>query len=305
MKTVLTSITLVFVIFLAASMIFTVSEGLQEDNEGKLTLNLNSTNSMEYTALIGKTQEIKVNSNDKINLSQCNFMMNLKADDSNSTRVSENGKFLWTPKERGVYNLNVTLTSCDSQASGFKQIEVIDQSTLENLNNTDNIESSISKIETQLETVKNVVSSPSRFDYMNLVLLIFTALLSVKSITFQKQTSVRESLDQLNEVICGNWKMNAILHSFNTRFGIFGNSEIDIKVYQIHHEKVANAGRPEAAQDYIESRFELEEFEEIEGVDRAKFSDGSLRIFCNSINAIQCRNVAERTMKKIQREVVS
>lgn len=185
------------------------------------------------------------------------------------------------------------MTNCSSGSKFLREIEVKDNQDLE----TGKISNETVQIKNHISSLEQTISSPSKTEIFSIFLLFVTIGLSLKSLKFQKQTGVRESIEQLNEVIGGNWKMKPILHSYNTHFGYLGTSQIDIKFYQMHHEKIAQAGRFQRAEHNI--RCSEEEFEDISGVISAEIEDNYLRITCNSIDAIKCRNTAEKAMRMV------
>lgn len=85
---------------------------------------------------------------------------------------------------------------------------------------------------------------------LSLGLLVFTSILSYYSYSAQARTSVRESLEQLDDIELDRYKLKPILHRFE--FGPLNpKSVLLMKVYDTKHDR-PDASVPETATDHLD-----------------------------------------------------
>lgn len=142
------------------------------------------------------------------------------------------------------------------------------------------------------------------------VLLVITAFLSFQTHVFQYRTSIRESLEQLDDVeVTNTVKVRAILNKFDywglsIQKLLYGKTTLLVKFHSM--ERV-----PEAASDPSCTMFhwlqddEVEEFlEELEqsisGISDVKSGDGEFEITIYSRNSVEIRRIASQVTVKIR-----
>lgn len=150
----------------------------------------------------------------------------------------------------------------------------------------------------------------------NTLLLIFTAYLGYTSFKFQNRTSIRESLEQLDDVALGTAdKIRPILHSF--KFRIFGESKAtvllrhyaypnnpavaSITTNPLFHStiyKVTKDEEVDLTREVIEDAL-VKKVSELRGVDDAWIGEKGIFVVFHSRNAVEVRTRTETAVDTV------
>ncbi|WP_336133665.1 hypothetical protein [Natronomonas amylolytica] len=131
--------------------------------------------------------------------------------------------------------------------------------------------------------------------------------LSVGTHVFQVNTGLRESLEQLDDVLIGkNTKVRVILHDFE--YSPLRNSlprstnrrrcVLEFRVYELNHQNIGGAGQPIEIRHFIEG-LAMENIEEFDYVTSAEEDSYWMRVSVESIDPAKCREISSKVMRKI------
>lgn len=142
---------------------------------------------------------------------------------------------------------------------------------------------------------------------LTLALLIFTSIMSAQAHRFQVQTSIRESVEQLDDIFITNaTKMKPIISGFKylSRWDIY-NSETEVLVkFYSSRQDLSSVSSPhhepffwlnETQKEVL--RQALENFETVESV---RFTDGGLIFKAKSREAVDIRRATQTVMESIR-----
>lgn len=149
---------------------------------------------------------------------------------------------------------------------------------------------------------------------IELLLLLVTIALSALGVylslgthVFQVKTGLRESLEQLDDILIGkNTKVRVILHDFayspirNTLpfFSDKNNCVLEFRIHELNGQNIGGAGQPEKVEYFIQD-LSIPEIEKLDGVASVDTNPYSMRVRFCSIKPAQCREVSAQIMRKI------
>jgi len=144
------------------------------------------------------------------------------------------------------------------------------------------------------------------------VIVLFSAFLSGLVFLGQRRTSIRESIEQLDDrnLSTHNYKLKPILHNVE-----FYKLKTTISFRSTNIAEIANLSKPKDITQISENL--VEEIRSIDGVKSAKVveseeiaqrGDGKdvtefqseLHITCRSVNAVTCRRIADQVLSKLR-----
>lgn len=146
-----------------------------------------------------------------------------------------------------------------------------------------------------------------------LLLLVTIALsglgvyLSLGTHVFQVKTGLRESLEQLDDILIGkNTKVRVILHDFeyspirNALPGVSNNRScvLEFRTHELNEQNIGGAGQPIEIKHFIED-LSISNIQDMENVLSINKNPYSMRIHFNSINPAECRETSIKIMRKI------
>lgn len=158
----------------------------------------------------------------------------------------------------------------------------------------------------------------------NTLLLVLTGYLSYSSYVFQVQTSIRESLEQLEDVELRRGKVRPILHDFNHSIISDSRTSVLLKYYHDgrnpananqprgpfrcvryhlanHHDKM-QAGEPVEEEKFLDG---LEQsLPDIPGVITVTTNDSGIFLEIDSDDAVFVRRLTEDVMEKVYNSLV-
>ena len=183
-------------------------------------------------------------------------------------------------------------------------------------------------IELIISSVDDILTfvSASPLTAFNTAILIFTAVLSYSTRTFQVRTSIRESIEQLEDVELRSGKLRPILYRFNYAIGGRSTCSVQLKYYK-DGRNPASANQPmrksffgvvnkiirgvldehPARYDINFGKFEDQVAELISGVDgvkNVKNKPNGIIIQIDSGDAVEIRRITEEVLEEIYRTLV-
>lgn len=159
-----------------------------------------------------------------------------------------------------------------------------------------------------------ILSSVGEFISLNILLLFITILLSglgvylsIGTHVFQVKSGLRESLEQLDDILIGkNSKVNVILYDFNYTplrniipfIPSNKHSTLEFRVYVLNDQNIGGAGTPKEIEYFIKD-LDKSNIMSNETVTEIVETDYSMQIRLESIDTVTCRNVSLDTMIRI------
>lgn len=133
--------------------------------------------------------------------------------------------------------------------------------------------------------------------FINTVLIIGTILLGVNTYVFQKRTSLRESLEQLDSLWIEKRReyIGIFLHKFDYLPLFQERAILKFYVRKPTPGEKANVGMILNAEKTFNEVFDLppQYFRKYDGVKNTWIDDSGLYIQTNTVNAVECRALAE------------
>lgn len=143
---------------------------------------------------------------------------------------------------------------------------------------------------------------------INTALILGTIALGVSTYIFQKRTSLRESLEQLDSLWVEHRKeyIGVFLHQFSY-IPLLESSAI-LKFYVRHPtpEEKANVGMIRNAETVLGDAFGMtsEDFLNYDQVVDACIDETGLYIKTNTVNSVKCRNLAEKIQIDLEMSLI-
>lgn len=139
---------------------------------------------------------------------------------------------------------------------------------------------------------------------LNTLLIVITILLGIQTTIFQRRTSLRESLEQLDPIEFGSSYIGVFLYEFN--YIPFLHKSVVLKIY-VRDSKTRGGGRVGSIHDMQVTlsaiRINPDYFFSYELVEDVWSDKSGLYIRCRSLDGVKCRKVAEHVLTKIQNAV--
>jgi hypothetical protein len=149
---------------------------------------------------------------------------------------------------------------------------------------------------------------------VEIILLLITIALSGLSVylalgthRFQVKTGLRESLEQLDDILIGkNTKVRVILHDFEYSpirnaipgFSDRSNCVLEFRTHELNNQNIGGAGQPIEIEHFIEG-LSIPNIRDIEYVGTIEENPYSMRVRFDSINPAECREASIKIMRKI------
>lgn len=139
---------------------------------------------------------------------------------------------------------------------------------------------------------------------INTILIIGTIILGIQTTIFQKRTSLRESLEQIDSLYTtsGSLYIGVILHNFSY-IPIFRQQAV-LKFYMRtpNRQGKANVGKIRNTKEHLEETYgiSVKQFSEYEIVERSWSEDSGFYIQTNTVDAVKCRALAENIQIDLQ-----
>lgn len=149
-----------------------------------------------------------------------------------------------------------------------------------------------------------MVTPPTLLTLVNTILILGTIILGIQTTIFQRRTSLRESLEQLDSLHppSGAGYIGIILHDFS--YIPLWKERAVLKFYvrtPDRHGK-ANVGQIRNTKKHIEKTYDLsvEQFLEDDIIEDTWVEDSGFYIETNTVDAVKCRTLAEDIQVDIQ-----
>jgi hypothetical protein len=134
--------------------------------------------------------------------------------------------------------------------------------------------------------------------FINTTLIIGTILLGVSTYVFQKRTSLRESLEQLDSLWIEKRReyIGVFLHKFNYFPLIHESAILKFYVRRPTPNEKANVGMILNAEEIFVEIYDLspEYFRKYDCVNKAWVDNSGLYVQTNTVDAVECRTLAEK-----------
>jgi len=143
-----------------------------------------------------------------------------------------------------------------------------------------------------------------------LVTIVLSALgvyLSLGTHIFQVKTGLRESLEQLDDILIGNnTKIRVILHDFayspiRRAIPIMSDNShcvLEFRIHVLNDQNIGGAGQPEKVEYFIED-LSMPEIRDLNDVERIEEQPYSMRVRFNTIEPAELRESSAKIMRKI------
>lgn len=124
--------------------------------------------------------------------------------------------------------------------------------------------------------------------------------MSIQTKIFQDGTAIRESLEQIDDVIIGpRYRIKAILHDFSYK-GPFSTCKVRIKFYSMNKIRMPGAGVPKDPSEILKDKNHLKAYiESTRNVRSMKYTEDGIILSINTIKPIGVRKFTNDILDKI------
>jgi len=141
--------------------------------------------------------------------------------------------------------------------------------------------------------------------HISLALLIFTAVLSLQGYIFRVQTGIRESVEQLDDIlVTGTSKLKPIVHSLSYRPWIWpSKNKVEVKFYNTR-QSLASVSSPHTAPLWwlndTEQTQLMKALRNLDGIEAAKVTKEGILFTSRSNNSARIRRATQSVMRVIR-----